>query len=69
MCGRSVAVASCYQWLETGGAGLFAVVMRSHCAVAVVTLSVGGAAVRRVHAIRRDARGTVERSQYDVCVT
>ena len=41
--------------------------MGRHCAVAVVTLRVGGPAVRRVHAIRRDG-GTVERRQNDVRV-
>ena len=41
--------------------------MGRHCAVAVVTLCVGGPAVRRVHAIRGDG-GTVERRQNDVRV-
>ena len=68
MDGGAVPVPRYDQGFETRGAGLFAVLMGCHRAVAVVALGVGGAAVHRVHAVRGDARRTVKRRQHDVGV-
>ena len=68
--GGAVPVTANNEWLQTCCAGLFTVLMRSHGAVAMVTLPTRGTPVTGAHTVWRDGGRIVKSGQnYGISVT